>query len=71
MNETTYINDMIKKRQLVVIRLMEGRDISAIPVSHDSEAIIVKRKNTNELSLIYKNAISVITPSGGIGETNE
>jgi sRNA-binding regulator protein Hfq len=65
MSESEYLDDLIKKGQLVMIRLTEGRDISAMPVAYDDAAIIVKNVHTGNTSLIYKKAISVITPTTG------
>lgn len=65
MNETEFIDDLINKGKPTVIRLLEGRDILALPIAQDADAIIVKREHSGETSIIYKRAISVITPSGG------
>lgn len=63
MNETEYLEDLIKREQLVIFRLSEGRDISAVPIAQDEDAIIVKNKGTGCTSMIYKKSISVITPA--------
>lgn len=65
MSETEYLDNLVKDERLVMIRLTEGRDISAVPVAHDGSAIIIKNVRTGNTSLIYKKAISVITPTGG------
>jgi sRNA-binding regulator protein Hfq len=65
MNETKYLDELITKEQLVMIRLLEGRDISAVPIAHDQVAVIIKNIHSGNTSLIYKKAISVITPLGG------
>lgn len=64
MNETAFIDRLIEKADPVMIRLLEGRDISAVPIAQDREAIIFKREHSDEKLLIYKRAISVITPLG-------
>lgn len=65
MDEASFIGALISKGQPVAIRLMEGKDLYAIPIAHDTNAIIIKRNNSDEISLVYKKAISVITPAGG------
>jgi sRNA-binding regulator protein Hfq len=65
MNEKGYLDELISKGQQIMIRLNEGRDISAVPVAHDAEAIIIKNAHTGNTSMIYKKAVSVITPVGG------
>jgi sRNA-binding regulator protein Hfq len=65
MNETSFIDNLVDKGQPVIIRLLEGKDIMAIPVAHDGETIIIKKNHSEETSMIYKRAISVITPAGG------
>lgn len=62
MNETAYLDELIQKGQTVMFRLAEGRDISAVPVAHDGIAIIVRNAHTGNTSLIYKRAVSVVTP---------
>jgi sRNA-binding regulator protein Hfq len=65
MNEAEYLDDLITKGKQVMIRLMEGRDISAVPIAHDEAAVVIKNAHTGNTSLVYKKAISVITPTGG------
>lgn len=61
MNETIFLDNMISQGQEATIRLCEGRDIQAVPVAQDNDCIIVRRPS-GEAALIYKKAISVITP---------
>ena len=71
MNESTFLDDLIARKQPIVVRLLEGRDILALPLGQDDTAIIVKRPNASECSVIYKRAISVITPMEGTNCTND
>ncbi len=61
MNGTTFLDNMISLNQEATIRLCEGRDIQAVPVAQDDDSIVVRRPS-GETALIYKKAISVITP---------
>jgi sRNA-binding regulator protein Hfq len=65
MDETSYIDAIIRSRRPVMIRLLEGRDISAVPIAQDRDVIIISNNNEKDTSMIYKKAISVITPTGG------
>lgn len=65
MDETSYIDAIIKENMPVMIRLLEGRDISAVPIAQDRDVIIIRNANAKGTSMIYKKAISVITPTGG------
>lgn len=65
MDGTTFLDTVIRKGQSVMIRLLDGRDISAVPIAQDGEALIIRNPSTGGTSLIYKKAISVITPLGG------
>ncbi len=62
MNGTQYIDNLITHGQEVTIRLCEGRDIQAVPIAQDADSIVISRI-TGETALIYKKAISVITPN--------
>ena len=68
MDGTAFIDALISSKRAATFRLTEGRDIMAVPVAQDGESVVVRRGKSEELSLIYKKAISVITPSG---DTNE
>ena len=61
MNGTVFLENMITHGQECVFRLCEGRDIQAVPVAQDDDSIVVRR-TSGETALIYKKAISVITP---------
>lgn len=61
MNGTMFLNDLIARGQEVTIRLCEGRDIQAVPVAQDADSIVVRRPS-GDTALIYKKAVSVITP---------
>lgn len=63
MNEQEYLDDLIHNGRQAMFRLSEGRDISAVPVAHDASVIIVKNVLTGNTSMIYKKAISIITPT--------
>jgi sRNA-binding regulator protein Hfq len=65
MDGNMYIDTIIRKGQPVMIRLLDGRDISAVPMAQDGEVLIIKNPSTGGTSMIYKKAISVITPLGG------
>lgn len=62
MNEQEYLEDLIRNSRQALFRLSEGRDLSAVPIAHDAAVIIIKNVHTGNTSLIYKKAISVITP---------
>ena len=62
MGESAYIGDLIRDRQHVMIRLAEGRDIYGRILSQDTESVLVQRYHSLDHSIIYKRAISVITP---------
>ncbi len=65
MDGISFIGIMIRKAQPVMIRLLDGRDISAVPVAQDNDVLIIRNPSTGGTSLIFKKAISVITPPGG------
>lgn len=71
MVEAALLREMIHDRRAVTIRLLEGRDIFAIVLSQDADTLLVQRPGTGERSLIYKRAVSVITPTEGQEITNE
>lgn len=62
MAESAYIGDLIRDHQNVMIRLAEGRDIFGMILSQDAESVLVQRFRSMDRSMIYKRAISVITP---------
>lgn len=61
MNGILFIDNLIAHGQEAIIRLCEGRDIQAMPLAQDTDSVIVRRAS-GETALIYKKAISVITP---------
>ncbi len=60
------LDGLIRKGLPVNFHLTEGRDILAIPVAHDANAIIVRGSGAGDHAILYKRAIAAITPSGGI-----
>lgn len=66
MYETSFLDGLIARGQEVTIRLCEGRDIQAVPVAQDALSIVVRRPSGDE-ALIFKKAISVITPTRTTG----
>lgn len=71
MDEQTLLNELIRRGKPVNFRLLEARDIFAVPVAFDAESIIVEGNQPGEYALLYKRAISVITPSGGTNDDAE
>lgn len=71
MAESAYIGDLIRHRQNVMIRLSEGRDIFGMILSQDAESVLVQRYHSTDHSMIYKRAISVITPIKELDTTND
>lgn len=66
MNGTLFLENLINRGIPATFRLLEAKDIQGVPVAQDDESIIVMRDGSVETTLIYKKAISVITPSGGV-----
>lgn len=67
MNEQEYLDELIRGGRQAMFRLSEGRDISAVPVAHDEAVIIIKNALSGNTSMIYKKAISLITPTSAGG----
>lgn len=65
MNGTSFLDSLISSGLPVTIRLTEGRDIQAVPVAQDADSILIRRDANGEVALVYKRAISLITPMGG------
>tara|TARA_Y100000768_G_scaffold296192_1_gene230003 strand:+ start:341 stop:559 length:219 start_codon:yes stop_codon:yes gene_type:complete len=60
LDEETFIKDLIDHCKLVTIFLISGIKLEGTITSSDANTLILK--GTNNIQLVYKNAVSTILP---------